>query len=175
MSDQNQGGVGSHALRRAAPVLVLVGVVAVLDIIDMWWLGHFRHGYPLDIDESGYMWITFHYADALRTGGLGGLWYAFTHQVSQAPLVPLAAVPVALLHQSSFTTLYVELGFFSLLVFASYGVARQFAKPLACTSCRRRSGDASWGDRLFADFHLRDSSRRHLHCRPVCVTTKSWS
>ena len=117
---------GGH---RVHPVLCLIVIVVLLDVVDIWWLGHFRRGYPLNIDESGYMQIAFHYASDLRTDGPSGLWYAFAQQVAQAPLVPLAAVPMALIHESVFSILYLELAFFSLLVITTYAIARQFTGP----------------------------------------------
>ena len=114
---------------RLSTFAVVAGITLVTVAIDAWWLWHFRRGYPLMIDESGYMGVAFHYASALKTSGVGGFWSAFTQQDLQAPLVPLTAVPLALIHQSVIANLWLELAFFSLLVILTYQVAVQFLDP----------------------------------------------
>lgn len=110
-----------------APPMLLAGGLLVVLVLDAWWLARFRRGYPLDIDESGYMTIAFDYAAAWRLHGPSGLWQAFVNQRSQAPLVPLLTVPIALVRQGILDSFGVLLGFVAALGLAAYGIASRLS------------------------------------------------
>lgn len=116
-----------RAALRAHPLLALALALVAFVAIHTWWLIHFRRGYPLNTDEYGYTRIALEYADGLRLQGLSGLWDAFAAQRLQAPVAPLAAVPVLLVQRGILPALFVNLGFLVLLGLATYGIARELA------------------------------------------------
>jgi 4-amino-4-deoxy-L-arabinose transferase-like glycosyltransferase len=120
--------IAKFSPRLRAAVGAVIAIVAIL-AINAWWLDHFRRGYPLDTDESGYMGIAFSYTAAWHAGGISSLWQAFAAQVSQAPLVPLLTVPIALVHEGMLPSFGVELAFLALLGLASYGIGASFGGP----------------------------------------------
>ena len=65
------------------------------DIIDVWWLLVDRRGFPLDIDEAGYMTIALGDHAGLAHGGITGYWHAVESQAPNAPLVPALNKPLA--------------------------------------------------------------------------------
>src|SRR5205085_12028403 len=67
-----------------------------------------------------------------------GLWQAFVAQHSQAPLVPLLTVPIALVHEGILSSFGVELAFAAVLALAAYGIGVSFGGPsygLLATIC----------------------------------------
>ena len=110
----------------ASVVIMLVALIA----LDLWWLWRFRSGYPLSLDEAGYMAIAFDNTAALRLAGVSGLWDQFQVQNLQAPLVPLLTVPVHLIFgEHIIQSFFILEAFFALLVFASYGIGSRLVSP----------------------------------------------
>jgi hypothetical protein len=99
-------------------------MLVVVGAVDVWWLDRFRRGFPLDIDESGYLWFSFNLQDAARANGLSALWHGFQHEGWVAPLLPVVTTAVGLAGAGKgiVPSLAVQLVFFAVLVFASYGI-----------------------------------------------------
>jgi 4-amino-4-deoxy-L-arabinose transferase-like glycosyltransferase len=112
------------------PRAVLAATVIALVAANVAWLWRFRYGYPLDIDEAGYMSTALNFTAAFESDGLGGLWDAFMIQTPQAPLVPLLTVPFQLLFAYRiFPGFLLQECFFVLLVLSSYGIGRRLTTP----------------------------------------------
>jgi 4-amino-4-deoxy-L-arabinose transferase-like glycosyltransferase len=69
----------------------IVGVAAAVATLNAWWLGQYRAGGLIDIDEAGYLATSLEYAIAGGRLGLAGFWQAYQGHAPSAPLVPLAA------------------------------------------------------------------------------------
>jgi 4-amino-4-deoxy-L-arabinose transferase-like glycosyltransferase len=110
------------ALVVAAGTLVLVG-------INLWWVLTYRKGFPLNVDEAGYTaigmadWLGFH------NGGLHGWWSAFQSQTPNAPLLPLVTSALLIVKAGVIEGFVVLIGFFALLVVATYGIGERLAGP----------------------------------------------
>jgi len=126
------GDVSREALLRTWwPLGLLVVLLALRIGLDAWWLREFRYGFPMNTDEVGYLTIAFDDIQGLKTGGLAGLWHAFLDNRSQAPLVPLLAVPIQLVFgEKIFPSFFVQAPFLVLLAFATYGLASRLANPV---------------------------------------------
>ena len=110
---------------RSAPPSLVVGL-GVLFAVDAWWLDRFRSGYPVAIDEAGYMTMGLVDASGLRTGGPAGLWHAVLGSKLQAPLGPALTVPFHLLFGASLADGYaLSLVLMVVLGILTYAVARQ--------------------------------------------------
>jgi 4-amino-4-deoxy-L-arabinose transferase-like glycosyltransferase len=101
----------------------------VIVAIQVAWLIANRRGYPLDIDEAGYISIALVDHAALSTGGLHGFWHAIQVQTPNAPLVPALTALVYTVHTGILASFAVTLGFLVLLVMAVYGIAAELAGP----------------------------------------------
>jgi hypothetical protein len=98
--------------------------------LDAWWLSQFRDGYPLNIDEVGYLTFALDNTQGLKSGGIAGLWHAYLGNRVQAPLVPLLTVPIHLMFgEEIIPSFFVQTPFLVLLAFASYGLAARLASP----------------------------------------------
>jgi hypothetical protein len=105
--------------------------VATRIALDAWWLCEFRDGYPLNIDEAGYLTIALDNTQGLRNGGVAGLLDAYLGNRLQAPLVPLLTVPIHLAFgEEIFPSFFVQAPFLVLLAFASFGLAARLTSPL---------------------------------------------
>ena len=114
----------------AFPALLVFLMLRVA--VDAWWLFTFRNGYPLNVDELGYLIIAFGDTRALQNGGFTALLrYAFEANQSQvAPLVPLATVPIHLLFGTDiFPSFFVEAPFLVLLGLATFGLVSKLSSP----------------------------------------------
>src|SRR5215210_6202202 len=114
------------ALRRVStflwswPRVVVAATVIVLVAANVAWLWRFRYGFPLDIDEAGYLSTALDFTTAFESGGLGSLWDTFMSPTPQAPLVPLLTVPFPLLFgYRVFPGFLLQECFFALLVLSS--------------------------------------------------------
>lgn len=116
------------ALDKRLPWVWIVAAVAlVLAIFDVWWFAKYRHGYPLTIDEAGYIAIGLNDHIGLQGGGLHGWWNAIENEVPQAPLVP-AITSVTLIFKNGVLNAFgVLTGFAVLLTFAAYGIGKRLA------------------------------------------------
>jgi Dolichyl-phosphate-mannose-protein mannosyltransferase len=115
---------GGARVRNRWPVALVGGLVVALGALHVWWLIRFRDGYPLDIDESGYLWAAFHGHDALDSGGLSRLWHAFQREGWVGPLLPTVTAVLELAGGDGqiVPSIAVQLLFFAVLVAASYGI-----------------------------------------------------
>lgn len=109
-------------------LLTAAGVLAVV-AMNVWWVATYRHGYPLTIDEAGY--IAFGLIDhfALQGAGLHGLWEAVNSQAPYAPLVPAVTSLAFFFKTGVLESFGVLIGFLVLLAFASYGIGERLAGP----------------------------------------------
>lgn len=90
----------------------------------MWWLVRFRRGFPLDIDESGYLWFAIELHDALREDGPLAVVRGFQHEGWVGPLLP-AVTAFAQLPGGArqiVPSIAVQLLFLAVLVVSSYGI-----------------------------------------------------
>jgi 4-amino-4-deoxy-L-arabinose transferase-like glycosyltransferase len=110
-------------MRENGPAAGLVVLVALMVGIDVWWLEHFRSGFPLDIDESRYMVYAVALKDGLIHHGPAGFWNVWSHQRDFGPLLPLVSVPgFALLGDGEITGLAAQLFFLAVLIVSTYGI-----------------------------------------------------
>jgi 4-amino-4-deoxy-L-arabinose transferase-like glycosyltransferase len=118
---------GKTALRgRPTPDLLLLGGIALLVALHVFWLYRFSFGYVTEWDESGYISIALRNSHALTSSGPLSLVSTVLEQSVQAPFVPLSAVPFNVVFGSGVdASLLVEPVFFALLVLATYAVARR--------------------------------------------------
>jgi len=113
---------GRWTLAVAIGVLLLAGV-------NLWWVLTYRKGFPLNVDEAGYLsialidWLGFH------NSGLHGWWSAFQSQTPNAPLLPLLTSVLLIVRAGVMEGFVVLIGFFALLVFAAYGIGQRLAGP----------------------------------------------
>jgi hypothetical protein len=104
--------------------------VIVLTGVNLWWLWHIRSGYPLNVDEAGYVTMALNDTIGLRAEGFLGLARAFLLQGWYAPLVPLLTVPAYLIFGDQILPSFVPVqAFFVLLVLATYGLGKRLASP----------------------------------------------
>src|SRR5215211_6738619 len=93
----------------------------------LWWLLRFRRGFPVDIDEAGYLWFAFTLHDRLRGDGPLGLVREFQNEGWVAPLLPAltAVLEVPAEAGDAVAAMAVQLVFFAVLVLASYGIGER--------------------------------------------------
>lgn len=108
--------------------IVTVGILAIA-AMNVWWVATYRHGYPLTIDESGY--IAFGLIDhfALQGGGIHSWWEAIQSQAPYAPLVPAVTSLAFVLKSGVLEGFGVLIGFSVLLAYATYGIGERLAGP----------------------------------------------
>jgi 4-amino-4-deoxy-L-arabinose transferase-like glycosyltransferase len=134
-----EAGDGSAPGRRRVPawlegergrwLLVIAIGCLLLAAMDAWWVVAHRHGYPLDVDESGYTAIGLNDYLGLQNGGLHGWWEAVQNQTPNAPLLPAVTSIALLVNPGILAGFIVLIGFAVLLVFASYGIGERLAGP----------------------------------------------
>ncbi len=107
--------------RAAAGLAVLLLVLGGLHV---WWLARFRRGFPLDIDESGYLWFSITLHDALREDGPLGVVRGFQHEGWVGPLLPAVTAFAGLTggEREIVPSILVQLLFLAVLVVSSYGI-----------------------------------------------------
>jgi 4-amino-4-deoxy-L-arabinose transferase-like glycosyltransferase len=116
---------------RARWAFVVAGALVGLVAIQLAWLIANRRGYPLSIDEAGYIAIALKDHSALANDGVGGFWNAIEAQAPHAPLVPALTALLYTVHTGILISFGVVLGFLVLLVGAVYGIAERLASPRA--------------------------------------------
>lgn len=117
------------ASERARWALVVAIGTLLLAAVHIWWIATYRHGYPLDVDEAGYIGIGVTDYIGFRTDGLSGWWDAFQSQTPNAPLVPAIASVLLLIKPGVLEGFGVLIGFLVLLVLATYAVGERLAGP----------------------------------------------
>ena len=112
----------SFAPWRATAALAVL--LLALGGLHVWWLVRFRRGFPLDIDESGYLWFSIVLHDALREDGPLGVVRGFQHEGWVGPLLPavtaFAGLPGGA--REIVPSIAVQLLFLAVLVVSSYGI-----------------------------------------------------
>ncbi len=109
-------------------LIVALGTLALV-ALNLWWVLAYRKGFPLNVDEAGYTsialtdWLGFH------NGGPHGWWSAFQSQTPNAPLLPLATSALLIVKAGVIEGFVVLIGFFALLVVATYGIGERLAGP----------------------------------------------
>lgn len=114
---------------RARWLLVVALGCLLLVALDVWWLVEHRHGYPLDVDESGYTTFALNDYFGLQNGGPHGWWEAVQNQSRFAPLLPAITSWVLLIDPGVLAGFFVLIGFAVLLVLVSYGIGERLAGP----------------------------------------------
>ena len=122
------GGLATGLARRVrgAPVasLVALGIVA-LCALHFLWLARYRSGFITELDESGYIARALEDARVLPHGASEFLRTA-ANDPTTPPVVPLSTVPFILLFGRALSVAWaVIVGYFALLVAASYALARR--------------------------------------------------
>jgi 4-amino-4-deoxy-L-arabinose transferase-like glycosyltransferase len=101
----------------------LAAIVLGTFAVHVLWLAHYRLGYLTEWDESGHIATSLRFTNALKADGIG----AFVDKViglGQAPLVPLAAVPVDVIFgKGVFRNILVIPLFTCILLVATYWIA----------------------------------------------------
>jgi hypothetical protein len=77
--------------QRLSAALALSALTVFVVVTNLLWVHAHRRGLPFDIDEAGYLQRAIRDADALRYGGLSGLWHTFRLPDPQAPLLPVVS------------------------------------------------------------------------------------
>ena len=117
------------ASERGRWTLAVLAGVLLLMALNLWWVLTYRKGFPLDVDEAGYTsialidWLGFH------NGGLHGWWGSIQNQTPNAPLLPAFTSALLIFKQGIMEGFAVLIGFFAVLVLATYGIAERLAGP----------------------------------------------
>ena len=106
----------------------LLGLLAIV-AMNVWWIATYRHGYPLTIDESGYIAFALEDHFALQSGGLHGWWDAVQGHAPYAPLVPAVTSLAFVFKTGVLEGFGVLIGFLALLGLASFGIGERLAGP----------------------------------------------
>jgi hypothetical protein len=142
---------------RAEPQLVaLAACIVLLALVHVWWLVRFRQGFPLDIDESGYLSSAFGSLGALKTGGVHNFWQSVQHQGQNAPLLPMttAVVDLAIGGMRVIPSMLVQLPFYAVLLLASYGIGRRAGGPWSGLLMAVVVGTVPWITDFARTYHL---------------------
>ncbi len=108
--------------------MFLLGLLAIV-AMNVWWIATYRHGYPLTIDESGYIAFALEDHFALQSGGLHGWWDAVQGHAPYAPLVPAVTSLAFVFKTGVLEGFGVLIGFLALLGLASFGIGERLAGP----------------------------------------------
>jgi hypothetical protein len=113
--------------KRLPWVWIVAAVALVVAIFDVWWFAKYRHGFPLTIDEAGYIAIGLNDHIGFQSGGLHGWWKAIEDEVPQAPLVPAIASATLILKNGVLNAFGVLTAFSVVLTLAAYGIGKRLA------------------------------------------------
>jgi hypothetical protein len=103
--------------------LAVLGIFVVSFVIGLWWLHHFRAGFPLDIDESRYIAFGLALHDGLAAGAWRDTSHLWTGQQDFAPLLPLTSTPAfGLFGRTLMVALATQFVFLGVLLAGSYGL-----------------------------------------------------
>lgn len=112
------------------PRRVVITITALLVIGDVLWYQAVRLGGPVDIDEAGYLASAFRSAPVGPLSGVARATVEIWKGGTNGPLLPMVTVPFQVLGGRGMGFSYLpNLGFFALLVFVIYGLARRFSPP----------------------------------------------
>lgn len=110
-------------------LLVVVVGCLLLAAFNVWWVANYRHGYPFDVDESGYTMIGLNDYFGLESHGLHGWWEAVQTQTPNAPLLPALTSLVLVFNTGLLQGFGVLIAFGALLTLAAYGIGTRLAGP----------------------------------------------
>ena len=119
--------VGGIVRRHRWPIVSAAGLLLAVAYHAVW-LVRMRNGFPVDIDEAGYLSIAYGNLDALHAGGLDGLWESFSTNAPNAPLVPLLTVPFLEVREGILPAFGVEWLALVVLGAAVYALARRLVE-----------------------------------------------
>lgn len=119
-----KGRVNTHRW----PLLVL-GLSVILALATLFWADARRLGYPLDIDEAGYMSIAENDRIGFQSKGVHGWVDSVLDQAPFAPLVPAMTSPLLVIDQSTIQGFVVLAFFLVLLAIAVYGIGERLSGP----------------------------------------------
>jgi hypothetical protein len=107
----------------------VLGVTVLLAAATLLWDDARLLGYPLQIDEAGYLSIAENDRIGFQSNGIHGWAETILNQAPFAPLVPALTSPLLVINQSNMQG-YVVLAFFLvLLTIAVYGIGERLAGP----------------------------------------------
>lgn len=109
-------------------LIVALGCV-LMAAIHMWWVVKFRHNFPLNVDENGYMAIGVNNFLGFENGGLHGWWDVVQSQAPNAPLLPAVTSLVLIFSPGILQGFGVLIAFGALLTLATYGIGERLAGP----------------------------------------------
>jgi 4-amino-4-deoxy-L-arabinose transferase-like glycosyltransferase len=131
MSDASVGARTEATSRRVALVraehVVLAAIVVVALVLHVVWLVRFRRGYVTEWDESGYLQFSLSNFDALHDDGPWTFAKTVAGRDTFGPLLPaVTSLAYPIVGRGVFGSLLVLPLFYTVLVAASYGLARRF-------------------------------------------------
>ncbi len=109
--------------------LLVLGLAAILALATLWWADARRVGYPLDIDEAGYLSIAEKDRIAFQSEGVGGWAEEVLDQAPNAPLAPAMTSVLLVIDQGTMPGFVVLAFFLVLLAIAVYGIGERLAGP----------------------------------------------
>jgi hypothetical protein len=112
-----------------ATLAVTGGIVVLVALLFAWWWTE-RRGFPLFVDESGYLGFSLDHLHAFDRDGLQGLFDSFRDHPVYGQLVPLSSVPFLLVFGESITAGYLAiLAYYAVFVGVTYLIARRVTTP----------------------------------------------
>ena len=110
-------------------LLGVIGVAVVLAGATLLWDDARRVGYPMQIDEAGYLSIAENDRIGFQSEGLGGWVDAVLDQAPHAPLASALTSVLLVIHEGSMPGFVVLAFFLILLTIAVYGIGERLAGP----------------------------------------------
>lgn len=135
--------------------LSLLVITTCVVVANLSWVHANRRGLPFDIDEAGYLQRALRDDDALRGGGLSGLWHAYRLPDPQAPMLTMvAALWRHLTHSGPVGLIASEQLFVLIVVAATFVLARRLGRSigpaLVAAACAAALPGVIDGGRSFA-------------------------
>ncbi len=110
-------------------ILAVLGIAIVLAGATLLWDDARLLGYPLQIDEAGYLSIAENDRIGFQSNGIHGWVETVLNQAPFAPLVPAMTSPLLVINQSTMQGFVVLAFFLVLLTIAVYGIGERLAGP----------------------------------------------
>lgn len=101
----------------------------ILAVATIWWAHERRVGYPVSVDEAGYLAIAENDRVGFQAEGIDGWADAVLDQAPNAPLAPAMASVLLVIDQGSVEGFVVLAFFLVLLAVAVYGIGERLAGP----------------------------------------------
>jgi 4-amino-4-deoxy-L-arabinose transferase-like glycosyltransferase len=109
-------------------LIVAAGCLAMA-AMHLWWIVSYRKGFPLNVDEAGYMAIGVNNYLGWVGGGIHGWWNVVQSQAPNAPLLPAVTSLVLIVSPGVMQGFAVLIAFGALLTLATYGIGERLAGP----------------------------------------------